>query len=174
MTIAESLVQDFDQEMATTRRVLERVPEQAAAWRPHPKSMSMGELAQHVVDLVGFAPTTFDRTDLDFANPETAKLTAARFETTMKLVAMFDERRATAHKAIAAASDTDMGGLWTLRVGPRKIFTLPRSGVIRSFILSHLIHHRGQLSVYLRLNDVPLPPIYGPTADEAPGGAGPK
>jgi uncharacterized damage-inducible protein DinB len=167
MTIADTLISDFDHEMATTRTLLARVPEKSAAWTPHPKSMPLGDLAQHIVNLVAYAEPTFTAEQLDFADPGTAKYNAARFETTTGLVEMFDRNVAIARKAIAGASDAQMQGKWTLRVGPRVVFTRPRADVVRSFVLSHLIHHRGQLSVYLRLNDVPLPPIYGPTADES-------
>ena len=166
MTIAESLVGELDREMATTRKLLERVPDSDGAWRPHPKSMSMGELAQHIVNLLKFGEPAFSAKEFDFANPANSALWAAKYQSTRTLVEMFDGNLAAARKAISAASDDALRGTWTLRVGPREIFTMPRSAVVRSFIISHIIHHRGQLSVYLRLKDVPLPPIYGPTADE--------
>jgi uncharacterized damage-inducible protein DinB len=166
MRIAETVVPQFEQEMATTRSLLARVPEKAASWKPHPKSMSLGELAQHIVNLLRFAEPTFKGSEVDFADPASATIGADRFESTATLLERFDRNFAAARAVIAGASDDAMRGTWTLRVGPRKIFTLPRIQVVRGFLLSHMIHHRGQLSVYLRMNDVPLPPIYGPTADE--------
>lgn len=166
MSIAETFLPEFEQEMATTRRVLERVPDKAAAWKPHPKSMGMGELAQHIANVLGLVTPAFEGNELDFANPATAKYTSPRYESTAKLVETFDRNLDAARKAIRTASDDTLRGSWSLRAGPKTIFTLPRPAVVRSFIGSHIIHHRGQLSVYLRLNDVPVPSIYGPTADE--------
>ena len=169
MTIAEILTGELDHEMATTRKLLERVPEDSASWKPHPKSMSMGELAQHIVNHVRYAEPAFAGDELDFTMPAAAVYSSPRFESTAKLVEMFDRNLAIARKAVAGASDEVMRGSWSLRAGPRKIFTMPRVAVMRGFIISHIIHHRGQLSVYLRINDIPLPPIYGPTADEGLG-----
>ena len=165
MPIADVLIADFAHEMATTRTILARVPETAADWRPHPKSMSMGELAQHIVNIVRYSEAIFAGSELDFATPA-AQTYRGSFESAAKLLERFDHNVGIARQAIAGGSDSAMREIWTLRVGPKQIFSVPRAAAVRTFILSHLIHHRGQLSVYLRLNDVPLPPIYGPSADE--------
>ena len=166
MSIAQTLIPEFDHEMRTTRAVLERVPERDAEWRPHPKSMTLGQLASHVVNIVRWGGATFEREELDLASAEAALFAPPKFETTHKLVEQFDANVAEARAALAAAPDEGMGVVWTLKSGAQTILSMPRAATYRSFVLSHLIHHRGQLSVYLRLRDVPLPPIYGPTADE--------
>ena len=165
MTIAEMLVPEFDHEMATTRSLLERVPEDAADWKPHAKSMALGHLASHLASMPSWVDRIMTEPELDFMTPAGAALATPAFESTRALVDMFDRNIKAARARIAAGSDADMGMSWTLRAGPRQILSLPRAAVLRSFIMSHMIHHRGQLSVYLRLRDVPLPPIYGPTAD---------
>ena len=166
MSISQHLLAELDHEMATTRAILARVPDKAATWKPHPKSMSMGELAQHIVNVLGLSDPVVKRAELNFADPATATYTSPKYQSTAALVEMFDRNVSTARTAIATASDETMRESWALRAGPKTIFSLPRAATLRSFILSHIIHHRGQLSVYLRINDVPLPPIYGPTADE--------
>ena len=166
MKIAQTLLPEFDHEMRTTRAVLARVPEGDAEWRPHPKSMTLGQLASHVANIVRWGGATFEREELDLASADAALFAPPKFETTAGLVELFDANVAQSRAALSAAEDEDMGVVWTLRDGARTILALPRAASYRSFVMSHLIHHRGQLSVYLRLRDVPLPPIYGPTADE--------
>lgn len=161
MAIKDALLPEFDEEMKTTRTLLERVPEAKAAWKPHPKSMSLGELAIHLATMPGWTGPTLTQPEMDFG----ADFTQPVFETTAQALRAFDEGVAQARKLIAATSDADFMLPWTLRQGEVVYFTLPRVAVVRSMIMNHMIHHRGQLSVYLRLNDVPLPPIYGPTAD---------
>ena len=165
MTIAQMLVPEFDHEMATTRTLLERVPENAADWKPHPKSMSLGHLASHIASMPGWVDQILTEPELDFATPAGATLATPKFESTRALVEMFDRNVKTARARISGTSDADMGIAWALRNGEHRIMSMPRAAVLRSFIMSHVIHHRGQLSVYLRLRDVPLPSIYGPTAD---------
>jgi len=167
MNISQALLPEFDHEMRTTRAVLARVPEADAGWRPHPKSMTMGQLASHVTNIVRWGAATFELPELDLASAEAARYAPPEFETTRKLVERFDANVSAARAALSAASDDDMAAVWTLRSGAHTILALPRAASFRSFVMSHLIHHRGQLSVYLRLRDVPLPPIYGPTADES-------
>jgi uncharacterized damage-inducible protein DinB len=162
MSISDSLIPEFDMEMANTRRALERVPMDKADWKPHPKSMALGRLAVHLAELPGWATTTVNTDELDFAsgyNPPKA-------ETTSDLLALFDKNVAQARAALAGAGDEVWHKPWTLRNGDHKIFTLPKIAVHRGFTMNHIIHHRGQLTVYLRLNDVPVPSIYGPSADE--------
>jgi len=160
MTIAETLLPEFDQEMATTRRLLERVPTDKGQWKPHPKSFALGHLAQLVAWMPGWIANTVRHTALDLA-------TASKysFETRETLLREFDTNVRAAREALSSSQDADYAVPWSLKHGDRALFTAPRGTVVRTHI-NHLIHHRGQLSVYLRLNDVPVPPIYGPTADE--------
>ncbi|MEZ5066349.1 MAG: DinB family protein [bacterium] len=168
MSIAQSMLPEFDQEMATTRRVLERVPEGRMDWRPHEKSFPLGSLATHVANLLSWTGITLDGDGFDVNPKDGPNAQPPLCRTTEELVARFDENVAAARAAIAGASDQKMFENWSLRNGGEVAFTLPKVAVLRSFVMNHLIHHRAQLSVYLRLCDVPLPSIYGPTADESP------
>jgi len=165
MSFAGILLPEFDHEMASTRALLERVPEADAEWRPHPKSYSLGDLAAHIARIPQWGRYVFEQPELDFGAPANAALARARFTTTAELMDRFDSNVREARTALAAAPDESMRTKWALRNGETTIFSLPRAAVFRGFILSHMIHHRGQLSVYLRLRDVALPSIYGPTAD---------
>ena len=168
MTLNEMLLPEFDQEAATTRSILERVPAKDAGWKPHPKSMSLGDLAVHVAHLVSWLGMTLTTTELDFDPPGGGGPPAPpAFTTVEALLASFDSNAASSRAALARATDADFAVPWSLRSGAQVFFTLPRSAVVRSFVLSHLVHHRAQLGLYLRLQDVPLPPSYGPTADTA-------
>lgn len=165
MPIVDSLLPEYDHELATTRRLLERVPEADLAWKPHQKSMSLGQLAGHVANLPFWliATMTADFYDLTAGGKE-ARLDPPA--SSQELLASFDDKVKKARASLAAATDAQMMAPWALKNGDQEIFSLPRVAVVRSFVMNHLIHHRGQLSVYLRLRDVPLPSIYGPTADE--------
>ena len=165
MAIKDGLIPEFDHEMATTRRLLERVPEAELAWKPHQKSMSLGQLAGHLVNLPFWCTLTLQHNVLDLADPTLPTRTAPP-TSTAAVLREFDERVAEARVRLAACTDGEMLAPWTLKKGDYEIFTMPRLSAIRSFVMNHLIHHRGQLTVYLRLKDVALPPIYGPTADE--------
>jgi uncharacterized damage-inducible protein DinB len=166
MAIKDGLLPEYDHEMATTRRLLERVPDGDAAWKPHDKSMSLGELAAHIAHIPFWCTATIAAPVLDFdAMGDAAR--APAFTSTGALIGDFDAKAAAARAALAACADAEMLAPWTLRAGGQEVFTLPRVAAIRSFVMNHLIHHRGQLSVYLRLRNVALPSIYGPTADEA-------
>jgi uncharacterized damage-inducible protein DinB len=167
MAIKESILPEFDHEMKTTRKLLERIPEQSAGWKPHAKSMSLGHLGVHLSQLPMWGSMTMKQTELDMSPPGGPAYTTPEFESTGALLATFDEHVRQAREAIAAASDQDFMVPWTLKNGGQTIFTMPRVACLRSFVVNHVIHHRGQLSVYLRLNDVPVPSIYGPSADEA-------
>jgi uncharacterized damage-inducible protein DinB len=160
MSIAETLLPEFDQEMATTRRVIERVPDDNPDWKPHPKSFSIAHLAQLLAWMPGWIGQTLTSTELDLASG-----VGYSNESTETLLEMFDENVRQARGAIAAAKDSDYDVPWSLKMNENVLFTLPRGVVVRQHI-SHLSHHRGQMSVYLRLLDVPVPSIYGPTADE--------
>ena len=165
MPIADSLLPEFDQEMATTRRALERVPSDQGAWKPHPKSFPLGHLAQLIALLPGWVVSTLKQTELDL-NPPGGGYPGYSLQPTEALLRLFDDNVKQARAAIAEASDEDMAVPWSLKSGGRTLLTLPRSVVLRQQVLNHLFHHRGQLTVYLRLLDVPLPWVYGPTADE--------
>ena len=154
---------DFEHELAGARRVLERVPEEHLAWKPHPKSFSLGELATHVATIPFWGTMTLQTEELDFAQPQPPNPVATSRE---ELLARFDKNAADALAAMEAAEPAAFGQPWTLRVGEKVIFSQPRAGVMRGFVISHLIHHRAQLAVYLRLLDVPVPALYGPSADE--------
>ena len=158
---------EFDHEMLTTRAVLARVPEGKADWRPHPKSTPLGTLAQHITNLVGFGEQIVQARERDVNPPGGPRYTPVPFTTTAAMLGAFDANVKSARAAIAGATDEELMLPWALKNGATVFFSMPRAAVLRSYLLSHLIHHRGQLSVYLRLLDVPLPSIYGPTADEA-------
>jgi uncharacterized damage-inducible protein DinB len=160
MSIGQSLLPEFDQEMAVTRRLLERVPGDRGDWKPHPKSFSLGHLAQLVSWMPGWIASTLRDTKLDLQGAAGYSL-----EKTEALLAGFDQNVKDARAALEAAKDADFEVPWSLTRGDQVLFTAPRAAVVRSHI-SHLSHHRGQLTVYLRLLDVPIPSIYGPTADE--------
>jgi uncharacterized damage-inducible protein DinB len=165
MAIKDALLPEFDHEMATTRRLLERVPEAEYGWKPHEKSMTLGQLAFHVAFLPEWCTVTLAGTEFDLeAGGEDLRPRAP--QSTSQLLEMLDSRVARARGRLTAATDADLLAPWTLKKGSQQIFTMPRVSAIRSFVMNHLIHHRGQLSVYLRMQNVPLPPIYGPTADE--------
>jgi uncharacterized damage-inducible protein DinB len=170
MSLAESLLPEFDQEMANTRRSLERVPEGKFAWKPHEKSGSMGWLAGHLAEIPTWALMTMRETALDTA-PGGVPMQRPPDPTNVKaLLETFDKNVAEARSAIAGASDADFMASWSLLNNGKTMMTMPRVAVIRGFILNHTIHHRAQLGVYLRLNDIPVPSIYGPSADENPMG----
>jgi len=165
MSISQALLPEFDHEMAVTRKVLERVPEGNYDWKPHEKSMSIGRLAGHVAELPGWVPVTLDREKFDMAT-EGSQFPPLIASSRASLLEAFDKNVATARKGIAAATDEQLMKNWSLLAGGKTVFSMPRAGVLRAFTLSHVIHHRGQLSVYLRLQNVPVPAIYGPSADE--------
>ena len=151
---------EFDQEMATTRRLLERVPGDKATWKPHPKSFALGHLAQLVAWMPGWIAQSLRQTELDLAQAG-----GYSFQPTDALVREFDKNVREAREALASVTGAGLEVPWSLKRGDRVLFTTPRGEVVRQH-LNHLIHHRGQLTVYVRLLDVPVPSIYGPTADE--------
>lgn len=163
MTIADLLLPEFDQETAKTRTMLERVPEDRFDFAPHPKSMKLGRLASHLAEMPHWLVVTMT-TDSFEPTPEMKAFDAgARRE----ILDEFDRRVAQARDHLARATDDDLAVTWTLKWKGSVVFALPRRDVIRTMVLSHMIHHRAQLGVYLRLLDVPVPSIYGPSADEA-------
>jgi uncharacterized damage-inducible protein DinB len=163
MMISEAFLPQFDHEMTATRKTLERVPEDKLEWRPHEKSMTMGRLAGHVAELPGFATMAIGTDSLNLsARQYTPLIPTSR----KQLLEAFEKKIQEARAAIAGASDDHLMKPWSLEYQGKILFTMPRSAVIRTMMLSHLIHHRAQLGVYLRLNNVPVPAIYGPSADE--------
>ncbi len=163
MAIKDSLLPEFDSEMATTRRVIERLKEDKYDWAPHEKSMKAGRLASHIAEMTVWGTIGITQDSLDLAGGHQPFHAASRQE----LMAAFDRNVADCRKAIEGASDETFMQSWSLVNGRDTIMTLPRIAVIRSFVLNHIIHHRGQLSVYLRLTGSPVPSIYGPSADES-------
>lgn len=162
MAIKDALLPEFDHEMATARKVIERVPEDKFSYKPHEKSMTMGGLASHIADMPTWAVVGIAQDSLDMASGFKPFQAASSTE----LVAAFDKNVALARNAIAGASDETLMKSWSLKNGDTTLMTMPKIAVVRSFVMNHIIHHRGQLSVYLRLNNVPVPSIYGPSADE--------
>ncbi|HEY3037990.1 MAG TPA: DinB family protein [Pyrinomonadaceae bacterium] len=168
MGLSESLLPEFDHEMGNTRKTLERVPDDKSDWKPHQKSMAMGGLATHLSNIPTWAVYTIDEDSLDLA-PEGKPLPPAELaKSQTELLANFDTNAAKARAAIAGASDEELFKPWSLLSNGNKILTMPKIAVLRSFVMNHMIHHRAQLGVYLRLNDIPVPSIYGPSADENP------
>jgi uncharacterized damage-inducible protein DinB len=166
MGMSQALLPEFDHEMQNTRKVLERVPEGKPDYRPHPKSMAMARLAAHVAEIPRWAGMTLSTESLDINPPGQPPRTPSMMTSRQELLAGFDRVVAESRAAIAGASDAELVKPWTLLAGGRTVLTMPKAAVLRSFVLSHLIHHRAQLGVYLRLNDVAVPSIYGPSADE--------
>ena len=150
--------------MAVTRKVLERVPEDKFEWTPHPKSMSMVALATHVATIPSWGLPTLTETELDLGGQNQNTAVTSRAD----LLSRFDRNVAGTRAALVGKTDAEMMTIWSLKNNGQKLFTMPRASVWRGFVLNHLVHHRAQLGVYLRLNDVPVPAMYGPSADEAP------
>jgi len=166
MSISTSLLPEFDHEMASLRKVLERLPDEKLAWKPHAKSMSLGGLATHLSNLPTWGTRLLESNEFDVAPPGKPPPRMSELRSRAEILAALETNVAAARKAIAGAGDAKFAEPWTLLAGGKKLFTLPRGACLRSMVLSHLIHHRGQLTVYLRILDVPLPGLYGPTADE--------
>jgi len=168
MAMNQALLPEFDQEMANTRKTLERVPENKFGWKPHEKSGSMGWLATHIANLAGWAATTIGEDSLDLAPKGVQMVPAPDAKSRKDLLDTFDKNVATARAAIAGVSDEHLLKPWTLLKNGQTLLTMTRIAVMRSFVMNHIIHHRAQLGVYLRLNNIPVPAIYGPSADEQP------
>lgn len=168
MPISDSILSEFDQEMAGTRRTLERVPSEKFDWKPHEKSASMGSLATHLSTLPSWTTFTLEHESLDLAPGGQPLPTATIPGSTEELLETFDGNVGTARAVIAQTSDQDFMKMWQLQRNGITLLTLPKIAILRGFVLNHNIHHRAQLGVYLRLNDIPVPAIYGPSADENP------
>lgn len=163
----EMILPEFDHEMEITRNMLERVPDAQFGWRPHAKSWTLSELATHLASLPGWAAFTLTTDELDIAPPGGEPMRTVAATSRQELLERFDANTAAARAALSAVSDETMRKPWTLLDGNQVIFTQPRLAVLRFFVLSHVIHHRAQLGMYLRLHDIPLPSVYGPSADDS-------
>jgi uncharacterized damage-inducible protein DinB len=162
MAIKDGLLAEFDHEIGTTRRLIERLPDDKLSWKPHFKSMSLGGLATHLSNLPRWGSSILNDSSFDLAGaPPNLEEKTSRTDILAGLDANAAEARAWLQK-----TDAELMAPWSLTRGGQQMFTMPRVAAFRTFVLYHLVHHRGQLSVYLRLNDVPVPAIYGPTADE--------
>jgi uncharacterized damage-inducible protein DinB len=162
MSLSQPFLRELQDESVTTRRLLERLPGSRLSWKPHEKSMSLGHLALHLAALLQMLNSVLHQDDFDVASPD-FKMPEA--DSVTGILELFDQALATVVEALTKQPDERILALWRLRMGEKVIFEVPRTSAIRS-MLNHMVHHRGQLSVYLRLQNVPLPPIYGPTADE--------
>ncbi|MBK7706732.1 MAG: DinB family protein [Acidobacteria bacterium] len=161
--IATGIIGELDHEIATTRKCVERLPAELFDWKPHEKSMTLGRLAGHVVEMVNWVTVTCTTSQLDFAAGDYKPSNATNAD---ELVAELDKLAAEAVEALKNTSDDQMHEPWSLKNGDATYFTMPKIATLRTFCLNHIWHHRGQLTVYMRLNDIPVPSIYGPSADE--------
>lgn len=166
MPIIDLLLPEYDREIASTRKMLERVPDDKLGWKPHPKSFDLTSLATHVATLVDWATDTMTKDSFDFMPPGKPPYNPPKASSNAELLAMLDKSAAKARAALAGATDEKFFQPWSLLAGGHVIFTMPRIQCIRDFVMNHLIHHRGQLSVYLRLLEVKVPGMYGPSADD--------
>jgi uncharacterized damage-inducible protein DinB len=166
MSYAQTILPEFEQEMASTRKVLERVPDDKLDWKAHPKSNTIGWNATHIAEMPGWVEPTIGHENMDIAPPAGEPYRTPKLNSRQEILDLFDRNVAAAKKAIASAKDDAMTKNWSLLKGGQPLFTMPRAAVIRTFVINHIIHHRAILTVYLRLNDVPVPGLYGPSGDE--------
>ena len=167
MRIGQSLLPEFDHEMQNTRKTLERLPDNQWSWKPHAKSGTVGWLAGHIATMPGWAKETLQTDQLDYAPVDGPTYQPPKLDNRQQVLAEFDKGVAGARAAISNASDEDMLKPWSLLAGGKVIFTMPRVACLRSMIFNHIIHHRAQLTIYYRLLDIPVPGLYGPSADES-------
>lgn len=163
MSLNESLIAELQHEAATTRRMLERLPQGEFDWKPHEKSMSLRQLATHVAEMLMWLPNTIHEDELDFAAMD---YKPPVIDTIGELLEFFDKNLAQGTEALRNATDDQFAQIWTMRDGEQVFMQQPKAQIVRGMVMNHIIHHRGQLSVYMRLLGVPLPAIYGPSADE--------
>lgn len=166
MTYSETILPEFEQEMASTRKVLERVPDDKLDWRAHPKSNTIGWNANHLVEIPGWVDLTFRQKSFDFAPVGGERYRTPDLKSRQQILDLFDRNVAAARKTLAEVKDEEIGEMWSLLDGGKPVITMPRAAVMRSFVMNHLIHHRANLCVYLRLNNIPVPGMYGPSGDE--------
>ena len=169
MAIRDAMLPELEREAALTRQLLERVPDARLDWKPAEKSMSLNQLASHLANLPSWGIHALELDELDINPPDGEPMVPASPEGVTAIVELFDSNVAKLRDALSSADDAAFGETWTLKSGGQEVFSLPQYGVLRGMVLNHIIHHRGQLTVYLRLNDVPLPMTYGPSADESGG-----
>jgi uncharacterized damage-inducible protein DinB len=172
MTIGQSMLAEFDEEMRNTRRVLERVPDDKWGWKPHAKSGTVGWLSSHIGTVPEWISMTINTQELDYAPVGAPPYEGPKIANRKELLAAFDKGSAEARAALASVSDEEIMKNWKLLAGGQEIFVLPRVACIRGMCMNHLIHHRAQLTVYFRLLDVAVPGLYGPSADEQQSAAG--
>ncbi|HEY0427945.1 MAG TPA: DinB family protein [Pyrinomonadaceae bacterium] len=163
MSLGQIIAAELKQEAISTRKMLERIPADKLAWKPHEKSMTIEQLAGHIVNMVSWTSVTLKQDELDFAKMD---YKPRAYTDASQLTEDFDKNLAESLETLAGTSDETMATSWTMRNGEQIFFTMPKAVTMRTFVMNHVIHHRGQLSVYLRLLDIPLPSIYGPSADE--------
>ncbi|MFY9226818.1 MAG: DinB family protein [Blastocatellia bacterium] len=167
MKISDTLLPEFDHEMVGTRKSLERVPADKFDWKPHEKSMSMIDLASHLANIPSWMGISVNQDSFDVAPKDGEGFQTPKAGSVAELLEIFDKNVASAREVLASASNETLMGMWTFLNAGQTVFAMPKVAVVRSFILNHNVHHRAQLGVYLRLNDVAVPSIYGPSADEA-------
>ncbi len=167
MSYADTILPEFEEEMANTRKVLERVPEDKLDWKCHPKSNTIGWNANHLAEIPGWVEGTLTDLTWDIAPKGGEPYKSPNLRSRKEILTLFDKNVADAKKAISAVKEEELGKIWSLLQAGEPIVTMPRSAVIRNFVLNHTVHHRAHLLVYLRLNDIPVPGMYGPSADEA-------
>jgi uncharacterized damage-inducible protein DinB len=163
MNLIDPILAELAHEGATTRRLLERLPQDRLGWQPHQKSMTLGRLATHIAEIPGWVGSIVEKDEFDLGASGYVPPTLG---SVAEIIAMFDKSVATATETLKRQSNDRLLAKWQLKKNGKLVVEMPRLGMVRSFLMNHLIHHRGQLSVYLRLQNVPLPSIYGPTADE--------
>ncbi len=166
MTYAQSILPEFDQEMANTRKVLERIPDDKLNWQAHPKSHTIGWNANHIADMVHWPVPVLTMSQLDIAPVGGPRYQVPSLASRKEIVELFDHNLAAARNAIAAVKDERINDTWTLLKAGIPMLAMPKAAVIRGFVISHIIHHRAIVCVYLRLNDIPVPGMYGPSGDE--------
>lgn len=166
MALSEALLPEFDNEMAGTRKSLERVPYDKIDWKPHAKSMTLRQLSMHLALFPSWMVDTLEKTSFDYAPVGAPPYQPPAINSQKELLEVFDRDVAKAREGLKAASDAQLMETWSLLAGGKTIFSMPRIAVLRGMVINHMIHHRAQLGVYLRLNDIPVPALYGPSADE--------
>jgi uncharacterized damage-inducible protein DinB len=166
MSYAERILPEFDQEMANTRKVLERIPAEKLDWKAHPKSNTIGWNANHLAEIPGWVEGVLTKTEWDIAPAGGQRYQSPSLTNPPAILELFDNNVAAARRALSQAKDSEMGQTWSLLAGGKPLIAMSREAVIRSFVLNHLIHHRAILCVYLRLNNIPVPGMYGPSGDE--------
>ena len=166
MAVKDALLAEFDMEMDNTRRTLERVPDDKFGWKPHEKSGTLGWMATHIATIPHWAKMTLEQESLNLADPNRSTSGPPLPKDRKGVLELFEKNRNEARAALAAGSDAAYSKPWALFMGERELFREPRANVVRRMVFNHIIHHRGQLTVYLRLLNVPVPGLYGPSADE--------